>query len=268
MPPTTGQMALLMISLLLFAVAGGMAVARLWKESRAILAGVPLFTSLGMGMAMGVLVWHAQQRGRWIPLDDNFDALIWMGLLLAMFMLYVQRRKPLGGLELFILPLVILLLVGAAYFGKSNPHPYLADTWSWVHRVSSYVGAVAFAFAGVGGAMYLMAARRLRSKMPIAGQMGSLERLEHLTMVSVTLGFALLTVGLITGLVKMIAAGQDTPTSKIILACAVWLVYATVLHSPINPSFRGRKVAILSVVGFVLMIGTIATVMMLPGGQG
>jgi len=260
-------MALLMISVLFFAAAGAMAVARLWGGNLKMQAAMQLCVSLGMGMALGVLVWHAQLRGRWIPLDDNFDALIWMGLLLAMFMIYVQRRKPLGGLELFIIPIVLVLLIGAAYFGKSNPHPYLADTWSWVHRVTSYVGAVAFAFAGVAGAMYIIAAQRLRNKSPLAGQMGSLERLEHLTMVSVTLGFALLTVGLVTGVVKMFAAGQDTPTSKIILACAVWVVYAIVLHSPMNPSFRGRKVAVLSVVGFVLMIGTIVTVMLLPGGQ-
>ena len=38
------------------------------------------------------------------------------------------------------------------------------------------------------------------------------------------------------------------------------------LHAPINPSFRGRKVAVLSVVGFVLMLGTIVTVLLLPGG--
>ena len=58
----------------------------------------------------------------------------------------------------------------------------------------------------------------------------------------------------------MLSAGEHTPLAKIILACSVWVVYAIVLHSPINPSFRGRKTAILSVVGFVLMVGTIVAV--------
>ncbi len=37
----------------------------------------------------------------------------------------------------------------------------------------------------------------------------------------------------------------------------MWVVYAIVLHSRINPSIRGRKVAILSIVGCVLMVGTL-----------
>ena len=98
-------------------------------------------------------------------------------------------------------------------------------------------------------------------KTPTAGpNLGSLERLERITMISVTLGFALLTIGAITGLIQMLAAGKDTPLAKLVLTLAVWLVYAIVLHSPINPSFRGRKAAVLSVVGFVLMVGTIFAV--------
>jgi ABC-type uncharacterized transport system permease subunit len=31
-----------------------------------------------------------------------------------------------------------------------------------------------------------------------------------------------------------------TPIAKIVLAVMVWLVYAVVLHAPLNPSFRGR----------------------------
>jgi ABC-type uncharacterized transport system permease subunit len=189
--------------------------------------------------------------------------------LLALFVVYVQRHKPLVGLEWFVMPIVVLLLLAAAFFGSREFQPYIGDTWSWVHRVSAYGGAVAFAIAAAAGAMYVIAVRRLRSKTPVAGggpQLGSLERLERLTMSSVTLGFALLTVGLITGLVEIVAEGKTTYMTKIVLASSVWVVYAIVLHAPINPSFRGRKAAVLSVVGFALMVGTIVAVLVLPGG--
>jgi len=74
----------------------------------------------------------------------------------------------------------------------------------------------------------------------------------------VTLGFALLTIGLITGLVEALqgsAGGRTPPGSrwflqpKVLLAFCVWVVYALVLHAPINPSFRGRKAAMLSILG-------------------
>lgn len=122
-------------------------------------------------------------------------------------------------------------------------------------------------------ALYLLANRRLRRKALTAGPaLGSLERLEHLTLVSVTLGFALLTFGLVTGAVRIINEGPHTrlgqhwlSSPKVILALAVWVVYALVLHSPINPSFRGRKTAILSILGFVLMVGTVVAVQFMPG---
>ena len=85
-------------------------------------------------------------------------------------------------------------------------------------------------------------------------------------MLSVTLGFALLTIGLITGLFRMIDQKSSIPMTKLLLASLAWLVYAIVMHAPINPRFRGRKVAILSIIGFVLMIGAIVAVQFMPGG--
>ena len=127
------------------------------------------------------------------------------GLLLALFVLYTQRIHPLRGLDWFVLPIVILLLAGAAVFGKTQPHEYRDTVWHWVHRVTSYGGAVAFAVAGAVGTMYLVTNRRLRTKRALPGpNLGSLERLEHLTLASVTLGFALLTVGTVTGLFGMV----------------------------------------------------------------
>jgi len=82
----------------------------------------------------------------------------------------------------------------------------------------------------------------------------------------VTLGFALITVGAVTGFVQMIVDHKDAMLAKLILTAAVWFVYAIILHSPINPSFRGRKTAMLSILGVVLMIGTIVAVQFMPGG--
>ena len=60
-----------------------------------------------------------------------------------------------------------------------------------MHYVSAYGGAVAFAVAAAVGAMYLIANRRLRVKVSLPGpSFGSLERLEHVTMLAVTWGFA------------------------------------------------------------------------------
>jgi ABC-type uncharacterized transport system permease subunit len=256
------------VAILAFAIGGGVSLTRMWSDhamprilSRAMLV-------LGILACAGVIIWHSISRGTWVPVGDNFDALVWLATLLAAFVLYLQSHRQLGSLDWYVMPIVLLLLVWAAIFGRTEYHSYhsaVRDTWAWVHRVTSYGGAVAFAIAAASGAMYVTASRRLRTKRTVGPQFASLERLEQLTMMAVTLGFALLTVGMITGGVQMME-DKHTSATKITLTAIVWLVYAVVLHAPINPSFRGRKVAMLSIVGFVLMLGTIVTVLLLPGG--
>lgn len=255
--PTHGQLVLLMLSVALFIGGGAMSVIRLWRDQRWLRVACKSCLYWGIAVAVAVLIWHSVRRGKWMPANDNFDALIWLAVLLAGFVAYVQGTRPLAALDWFVMPIVVILLVCAAIFGRTDFHPYVGQTWAVVHRLSSYGGAVAFAIAAAGGAMYVLVSARLRRKLPILPALGSLERLERLTMMAVTLGFALLTIGIVTGTVEMLARGEHTDPTKVALTVSVWLVYAVVLHAPINPIFRGRRAALLSVLGFVLMIGAV-----------
>jgi ABC-type transport system involved in cytochrome c biogenesis permease subunit len=264
--PTQGQIALLLVSVAFFAIGGLFSIARVWQNTRSMRLAGKSCIYWGLTAAIGVLAWHSFTRSSWVPIGDNFDALIWLALLLTIFVLYVQRTRPLAALEWFIIPVVVGLLICAAVFGRTEYHPYVGQAWKYLHRLTSFVGAAAFAVAAASGAMYVLAARRLRSKQS-AVHLGSLERLERLTMTAVTLGFALLTVGIITGAIEMIHSHLPTSPWKIVLAGSVWVVYAIVLHAPINPVFRGRRAAVLSVLGFVLMIGTLIAVQFGSGGK-
>lgn len=274
--PTSGQLALLIFAIVFFAAGGVVSLTRLWWAERPALRVVAkACLYCGVLTALAVLIWHSSKRGSWLPLEDNFDAFVWLGILLTLFVLYVQRTKPIAGIDFFLMPVVILLLVAAAVFGRSKPHPYTPAAWSWVHRVSAYGGAVAFAVAAAVGAMYLITNARLRRKdvVTTGPNFGSLERLEHFTRISVTLGFALLTIGLITGLIEVLDHGGTQRLGphwflnpKVLLAFAVWIIYALVLHAPINPSFRGRKAAMLSVLGFLIMVWTLIAVQFMPAG--
>ncbi|MDB5322918.1 MAG: resC ccsA 3 [Phycisphaerales bacterium] len=275
--PTTGQILLLILAILLFSTGGLLSLARTWWDRETLRIAAKACLWCGVAVSLGVLLWHMLSRpgGSWIPLEDNFEAFVWLAVLLTGFVLYVQRTRPLGGLDWFVMPIVILLLIAAGVLGKAKPQEYVGTTWYWIHLSTVLTGALAFAIAGATGAMYLQANRRLRSKsLPQGPKLGSLERLERITFTSVTLGFALLTIGLITGLVVLKARGQSRlgdnwfASPKVLLAFAAWVVYAIVLHAPINPSFRGRKVALLSIFGFVLMIGTLVAVNFVPAGGG
>jgi ABC-type uncharacterized transport system permease subunit len=262
--PTNGQLALLILSVALFTAGGLISVARLWKNTKAMRLASKSCLYWGLLASVALLIWHSASRHDWMPIGDNFDALIWLAVLLTLFVTYIQLTRPLAALDWFIMPVVILLLIGAAVFGRTEFHQYIGQAWTSIHRITSYGGAVAFAVAAATGAMYVLTQARLRRKQPAGPYLGSLERLEHITMTAVTLGFALLTIGIITGVIELIRLGRPTPPAKVALAAGVWIIYAIVLHAPINPTFRGRRAAVLSVIGFLLMIGAIVAAQFSP----
>lgn len=264
--PNVGQVGLLLVSAALFAGEVVTSLARRWGDSPRLRGLARFFGCSALLVGAGVLVWHSLDRRSWLPFGDNFDSLVSLALLLAGFVMYVQWKRPIGGLDWFMVPLVVLLLLGAAIFGRTKPHTYFDDTWGWFHNIFSFGAAVALLVAGALGAMYLVNERRLRSRPMLsepafATAGGSLERLEHLTFLAVTLGFAMFTVSMIMGLARIFRSEPTTQVGlwspKVLLGVGAWVAYAIVLHTPINPSFRGRKVAWASVIGLLLLIGTI-----------
>src|SRR5207244_8427619 len=101
-----------------FALASVLSLMRIRREIESLRIASKACAWSAIAAGVGVIVWHALGRSQWLPLDDNFEALIWLGLILALFVLYVQRTHPIGGLDWFLMPMVLLLLSGAAFFGR------------------------------------------------------------------------------------------------------------------------------------------------------
>jgi ABC-type uncharacterized transport system permease subunit len=268
--PTGGQIVLLLLAVAVFVIGALASLSRRWINHTGANVLVRGCLVGGLGITLIVLVWHAVGRHDWVPIGDNFDALLWLAVLLSLFVIYIQGSTRMGGVDGFVMPVVIVLMLAAAYFGTreyQEYHPLVRNIWSWAHRVTAYGGAAAFTVAAAGGAVYMLKSRRLRRKEPLTPRWGSLEGLEALTVTGVNLGFALLTIGLITGVVLIVADHQRTSMTKLVMACAAWLVYATVLHTPINPRLRGRKTAMLSIAGFALIAGAVVAAQFAGGGS-
>ncbi|HEX8325263.1 MAG TPA: cytochrome c biogenesis protein CcsA [Tepidisphaeraceae bacterium] len=262
MPDLPTILQLLLVALAAVLVMGGAAL-----SASGVRRGAVMLPAGGLVLALVAQALHSAGRGDWLPLQDNFDALLWLAILVGGAALYLRWRGTVPKIDLVSGPIVVLLLTGAAVFGRARPHEYTDSLWAWTHRLSTYASPVAFALAACAGVFYLVLRRKLRQKPhgpPDAGY-GSLERLERLNYTAVQIGFALLTVGLVTGLVR--ALGHSTKMGdhwfwqpKVLLSFGAYAVYAIVLNSPITPALRGRKTAILSIAGFVLLLGTLAAV--------
>ncbi|MDB5326536.1 MAG: cytochrome c assembly protein [Phycisphaerales bacterium] len=254
------------VQLLLVAAAAALIAAGTVLSARGR-RGTSVFPAVGLGLALAAQLLHSGDRHDWLPLQDNFDALLWLAILVGGVTLYLRHRGTVPKVDLVTGPIVMVLLIAAAVFGRARPHEYKDTLWDWTHRLSTYASPVAFALAASAGVLYLVLRSKLRQKPhgPPDASYGSLERLERLNYTAVTIGFALLTVGLITGVFLVLS--RDTTLGshwfwkpKVLLSFGAYAVYALVLHSPYNPALRGKQTAILSIFGFVLLLGTLAVV--------
>ncbi len=98
--------------------------------------------------------------------------------------------------------------------------------------------------------------------------------LDELTYQTVTFGFLFLTVGIITGAVWANSAWGTywSWDPKETWSLITWFVYATLLHARMMRGWEGKKIAYLSIIGFMAVIFTYFGVNLLPGlhtyGQG
>ena len=215
------------------------------------------------------LILHAS----WQPLQAHVDGLLLIGTLLAGAILFIQSRPKLFGLSAFALPLLTLILAWGICAVLWTYRAFHLDTfapiWTGFHTGSTYLGLLSCAIGAGAGAMYLFVQHRLKSKTHLAGTMplASLETLETLIIRAATLGFVLLTLSLVTGLVivtqadRATALGSDWWASpKVWLATAAWATYALLLNVRYATSFRGRRAAWLAIGGLVLLLATYGAV--------
>src|SRR5436189_102839 len=106
--PSAGQLALHLVTIAAVAIGAALSWLRLKSDRDGLRLSAKICLYAGILLGIGVLVWHSRGRRSWLPLGDNFDAMVWLALLLALFVAYTQRTKPLRGLDWFVLPMVVL----------------------------------------------------------------------------------------------------------------------------------------------------------------
>ena len=162
----------------------------------------------------------------------------------------------------FVSPLaVIFMILSSAIPSKIIPTSRLFSSfWLTLHVSTIFIGNAIFALAFCAGIMYLLQERQIKTKSfgLLYRRLPSLETLDSLNSVCLTFGFPLITVGLISGFVY---AGAVLGSfwhwdPKEILAVITWLIYAVLLHERLAVGWRGRRAAIMAIVGFSIILVT------------
>jgi len=205
------------------------------------------------------------------PLRDPYGSLLFLAWILAVFYLYgsIHHRRLAWGV--FVLPVLLGLIMLSALSGRPADSPsakwnlFALDGevfWRILHVAFFILAAVGVCVAFVASVMYLVQARRLRAKM-LPGQglrLLSLERLEEMNRRAITWAFPLLTGGLLIGTVQMWYGGarlQEWTDPRILTTLILWLVFAIVLYLRYGYHLRGRRVALLTIMAFGLLLLTL-----------
>lgn len=136
------------------------------------------------------------------------------------------------------------------------------DSWLFpVHACLSIIANAFLALAFIGAIMHLLQERELKQKRFgfFYYRLPSLESLDKLNHHCLSAGFALMTLGMLTGFIwgHQIFGGYGWFWQpKIIVAMITWLLYAVLIYQRFTMGWRGRRSAIITIIAFTAVLLT------------
>ncbi len=129
-----------------------------------------------------------------------------------------------------------------------------------VHTVCSLLSYVAFLVAFVSGVLFLVQERQLKRKTLglLFHRLPSLGMLDRLNFTAIGIGFGLLSLGVAFGFIEVgtLLGRWWTGDPKEYLSMLLWGSYLVLWLMRLRSTLRGRRVALLSVLGFSLVLFT------------
>jgi cytochrome c-type biogenesis protein CcsB len=206
------------------------------------------------------------------PITNLFESLSFFALSITCVFLVTEVRYNMRTLGAFVAPLAFIFSIFAAFLPGEVAElaPALNSYWLPVHVLLLFVGDAVFAVAFGAGIMYLLQEKQVKRKKmgAIFRRLPSLDVLDEINYRCLTIGFPLLTVGIITGSIWAEYAWGSywSWDPKETWSLITWLLYAALLHGRLTVGWRGRKAAILAIVGFCAVLFTFLGVnLLLPG---
>ncbi len=218
-----------------------------------------------MAIAIG---WR--ERGHF-PVVSPREVSSFIAWAIVVYYLIIRRRINARALPAFLLPLVFIFVLASLLMPPpAEPLPRVlegaiaATTFTRIifpiHVTLVIFSYAAFVLTTVCGVMYLIQEHELKAKHfgPAFDRLPALNTCDEIGHRSVSLGFVLLTLGLVTGIFwnnqRDGRYWHNDP--KEVMALVTWIVYLFLLHYRLTAGWRGRRVAWLSIVGFIVVMLT------------
>ncbi len=204
------------------------------------------------------------------PLSNLYESLIFFAWAIVLLYLIMEWRIKSRNLGVFVIPFAFLSMAYASLEDSVIQPliPALQSNWLTSHVITCFFGYAAFTIACGLGFMYLLKGlEKGESSRPFLRFMPDREILDELSYHSVVIGFIFLTLGIITGSVWAYSAWGSywSWDPKETWSFITWLIYAAMLHSRFVRGWRGKRMAIMSIIGFASVLFTYFGVNYLPG---
>ncbi|MGI9536632.1 MAG: cytochrome C assembly family protein [Desulfocapsaceae bacterium] len=197
------------------------------------------------------------------PITTYHEAVFFFAWATTSAYLSFRWRYTVRNFGTFVSMLILVLLIGSAFAPRDiiPLEPALQSMWLPVH---AGISLVAYGFLGLafcGGIMYLLQERELKSRKLgyFFSRLPSLEALDQLNSHCLAVGFAFLTLGMVTGIFwsKQVWGTYWRWNPKEVCSLIIWLIYLVQIHQRFTVGWRGRRAAQMIVGGFVLVIVTL-----------
>jgi len=208
-----------------------------------------------------LMVWTYMKTGH-MPANNLHETLSLVAWALVGVHLGISLKFKIKILGIYAAPLAVLILLVATQFPKEPMQPLdlLKGIWLTTHIITVFIGDAALALAAGTGLLYLIQEHSIKTKTRgfFFRRLPSLELLDNTGHACIVVGFTLLTIGLISGMIyaKIKWSGFWSWDPKEVWSAVTWLFYAVLLHERLAVGWRGRRAAIMAIAGLAVMLFT------------
>ncbi len=206
------------------------------------------------------------------PLSNLYESLVFFSLVIVAIYLVVEKTYANRSLGAFTTPLAFLAMAYASLSPNISDRiqplmPALKSNWLIAHVITCFIGYAAFAIAFGLGIMFLLKQKDSQGKVPFIKLFPDLHIMDELSHQMIMFGFLFLSAGIITGAVWANSAwgrywGWDPKETWSLIT---WFIYATLLHARFMRGWHGKRLAYLSIIGFIAVLFTYFGVNLLSG---
>ncbi|MDI6809579.1 MAG: c-type cytochrome biogenesis protein CcsB [Candidatus Eisenbacteria bacterium] len=214
-----------------------------------------------------LLRWRNAGHAPWTNMYEYVSLIAWFVVAGYMILLFLMRKPIIGA---FVAPVSFLLMVSASILPKEPQQqlmPALQSVWLKIHVSVAAAGEGAFAVAFASSILFLLKSG-LKPGKGLISRLPSADVLDDVSYKSISIGYPLFTVGaMFAGMIWAYKAwgsfwGWDP---KEVSSLVVWAIYTVYLHTRYVMGWKGRRSAVVAIIGFVMAILTFFSNLILGG---